>query len=178
MYLVGFWVGPISRYWRRSSAFFCGLSMVVSEDFLWFSWELWTMPKQEGGLGLIDVVTQGHILALYGRKRIFSLQGNRQLFHKFCKPLAFVKYLVGFWVGSISRYWEGTWVFSCGLSMVVSEGFLWFSWELCTMPKEEGGLGLLDVATQGRILAAKWIVRCLGGSTPWQTLLQYWFQPA
>ncbi len=32
-------------------------------------------------------------------------------------------------------------------------------WEVCTMPKEEGCYGLVDVAAQGRILAAKWIVR-------------------
>lgn len=35
--------------------------------------------------------------------------------------------------------------------------------EVCTMPKEEGGLNFIDVATQGHILAAKWIVRCLEG---------------
>jgi hypothetical protein len=40
-------------------------------------------------------------------------------------------------------------------------------WAVCIMPKDEGGLGLIDVATQGNILAAKWVVRCLEGSSPW-----------
>jgi hypothetical protein len=39
------------------------------------------------------------------------------------------------------------------------------------MPKDEGGLGLIDVVTQGNILAAKWVVRCLEGSSPWQVLM-------
>jgi hypothetical protein len=38
------------------------------------------------------------------------------------------------------------------------------------MLKEEGVLGLIDVVTQGCILAMKWIVICLEGFTPWQTL--------
>ena len=41
------------------------------------------------------------------------------------------------------------------------------------MPKDEGGLGLLDVAIQGSILAAKWASRCLEGSSPWQVLMRY-----
>lgn len=34
------------------------------------------------------------------------------------------------------------------------------SWKYCILPKE-GGLGLMDIATQGKILAAKWFIRCL-----------------
>jgi hypothetical protein len=40
-------------------------------------------------------------------------------------------------------------------------------WDVCIMPKDEGGLGLIDVATQGTILVAKWVVRCLEGTSPW-----------
>jgi hypothetical protein len=32
------------------------------------------------------------------------------------------------------------------------------------MPKEEEGIGLIDVANQGSILTTKWLVRCLKGS--------------
>jgi len=38
---------------------------------------------------------------------------------------------------------------------------------VCTMP-EEGGLGLIDVVTQGSILAAKWLVICSEGFSPWR----------
>jgi hypothetical protein len=54
-------------------------------------------------------------------------------------------------------------------------GLLMVPWEVCTMPKEEGGLSLIDVVTQGHILATKWIVRCLEGFAPWKILLWYCF---
>lgn len=41
------------------------------------------------------------------------------------------------------------------------------------MPKDKGGLCLIDVSTQGNILAAKWVIRCLKGSSPWQVLMRY-----
>lgn len=34
-------------------------------------------------------------------------------------------------------------------------------WDVCIIPKDVGGLGLIDVETQGSILAAKWVVQCL-----------------
>jgi hypothetical protein len=46
-------------------------------------------------------------------------------------------------------------------------------WDVCIMPKDEGGLGLIDVATQGYILEAKWVVRCLENTSPWQVLLRH-----
>jgi len=39
-------------------------------------------------------------------------------------------------------------------------------WKVCTLPKDEGGLGLINVETQGNILDAKWMVICLEGSSP------------
>lgn len=39
-------------------------------------------------------------------------------------------------------------------------------------PEEEGGLGLIHIASQGDIFAAKWVMRCLEGAAPWQGLLQ------
>jgi hypothetical protein len=45
-------------------------------------------------------------------------------------------------------------------------------WVVCIMHKDEGGLGLIDVATQGNILVAKWVVKCLKGSSPWQVLMR------
>jgi hypothetical protein len=38
--------------------------------------------------------------------------------------------------------------------------------------KDEGCLGLIDIATQGSILATKWVVRCLEGCSPWQLMLR------
>lgn len=46
-------------------------------------------------------------------------------------------------------------------------------WDVCIMPKDEGGPGLIDVATQGSILATKWVVRCLERSSPWHVLLRH-----
>jgi len=43
------------------------------------------------------------------------------------------------------------------------------------MPKD-GGLGLIDVATQADILSAKWVVRCLDSTSPWQILFQRKFE--
>ena len=37
------------------------------------------------------------------------------------------------------------------------------SWDVCMMPKDDGGLGLIDVSTHVSILASKWVVRCLEG---------------
>lgn len=47
------------------------------------------------------------------------------------------------------------------------------SCEICSIPKEEGDLRLIDVETQGHILATKWISKCLEGSAPWKILLHY-----
>lgn len=40
------------------------------------------------------------------------------------------------------------------------------------MPKDEGGLGLIDKATQGSILKAKQMVHYIKGSSPWHVLLR------
>ena len=47
------------------------------------------------------------------------------------------------------------------------------SWDVCIMPKDEGGLGLTDVVTQGNILVSKCVIRCMKGSSPWQDFMQY-----
>ena len=39
-------------------------------------------------------------------------------------------------------------------------------WDVCTMLKDERGFALIDIATQGSILAAKWVVVYLESSTP------------
>lgn len=61
------------------------------------------------------------------------------------------------------------------MGMVLSEDFVWFL-VMCVVPKEEGGLGLINIVTQGRILAVKWIAKFLEGSTSWKTLLRFCFQ--
>ena len=43
-------------------------------------------------------------------------------------------------------------------------------WYVCIMPKDEGGFGLIDIATQGFILEAKWVVRCHEQCVPWKIL--------
>jgi len=45
--------------------------------------------------------------------------------------------------------------------------------DVCTMPKDDGGLGLLDVTTQGNTLVTKWVMRCFEGSAPWQVLFPH-----
>ena len=68
----------------------------------------------------------------------------------------FVGTLSGLNFDSLSRF-SG---FTCGLSMVVSGPFHWYlgMFVVCTMPKDEGGLGLIDVASQDSIMATKWVV--------------------
>jgi hypothetical protein len=41
------------------------------------------------------------------------------------------------------------------------------------MSKDKGGLGLIDVRTEGSILEANWVVKCLQGSSPLQVLLRH-----
>ena len=45
--------------------------------------------------------------------------------------------------------------------------------DVCTFPKDEGGLSLIAIATQGSTLAAKWVVRCLEGSSPLHILMRH-----
>jgi hypothetical protein len=40
-------------------------------------------------------------------------------------------------------------------------------WDVYVMPKDEEGLGIIDVVTHGFILVSKWVVRCLKGTSPW-----------
>lgn len=40
----------------------------------------------------------------------------------------------------------------------VERGLPLVAWDMCAMPKDERGLGLVDVATYGSSLAAKWVV--------------------
>ena len=42
------------------------------------------------------------------------------------------------------------------------------------MLKDDGGLGLIDIATHGCILVVKWVVRCLEGCAPWHILLRHY----
>jgi len=46
-------------------------------------------------------------------------------------------------------------------------------WDVCIMHKDEGGLGLIDVATKGYILEVKWVVKYLENASLWQILLRY-----
>jgi hypothetical protein len=41
------------------------------------------------------------------------------------------------------------------------------------MPKDEGGLGLIDIGIEGFILETKWFVRCVDGCAPWKILLRH-----
>ena len=44
-------------------------------------------------------------------------------------------------------------------------------WDICTMAKDKDYLGLIDVETQGNILATKKVVRCVEGSSPSKVLM-------
>jgi hypothetical protein len=45
-------------------------------------------------------------------------------------------------------------------------GFPLVPWDVHTIPKDEGG-GLVNVAIEGSVLEAKWVVQCLKGLSPW-----------
>ena len=44
-------------------------------------------------------------------------------------------------------------------------------WDIHTMAKDKDYLGLIDVETQGNILATKKVVGCVEGSSPWKVLM-------
>jgi hypothetical protein len=45
------------------------------------------------------------------------------------------------------------------------KGFPLVAWDVCTMPKDEEVLGLIDFLTHRSIMVAKLVVWCLEGST-------------
>lgn len=53
------------------------------------------------------------------------------------------------------------WSNDCG-----EQGLPLFPGDASTMCKDKGGLGLIDIASQSSVLAAKWVVWCLEGSSP------------
>jgi hypothetical protein len=82
-------------------------------------------------------------------------------------------YLVGFLVGLSFTDWSSFFVSTYGPSMVGLGDSLWTPWDVFIVPKDEGSLGLIDTATQGSILAAKWVVQYLEGCSPWKVLLRH-----
>ena len=45
-------------------------------------------------------------------------------------------------------------------------------WDILCRPKDQGGLGILDLQTQNKCLLAKWIVNLLNTDGMWQELLK------
>jgi hypothetical protein len=45
-------------------------------------------------------------------------------------------------------------------------------WNILCRPKDQGGLGIADLATKNIILLSKWIFNLLNGDGPWQSLLR------
>jgi hypothetical protein len=50
--------------------------------------------------------------------------------------------------------------------MVEAWGLIMFPRDVCIMPKDEVGLRLIDMETQGSIWVAKWVIHCLEESSP------------
>ena len=48
-----------------------------------------------------------------------------------------------------------------------------FPWDVCIVPKDVGGLRLIDIVRHGCILATKWVVRCLEECAPWRIFLRH-----
>ena len=62
------------------------------------------------------------------------------------------------------------------LSIGGARGIPMVPWDVCTMPKNEGGLGLIDIEFQNNILDSKWVIICLKGSFPCKILMRYRFR--
>jgi hypothetical protein len=45
-------------------------------------------------------------------------------------------------------------------------------WDILCRPKDQGGLGILDLQLQNKCLLAKWLVNLLNTDGIWQTMLQ------
>lgn len=102
-----------------------------------------------------------------------SFVGKLMMVSKILQP--FHVYYVSCWFPSgtqfhrleeiLSSYLWAKYSGACVLPMV--------PWDAYIMPKDESGVGSIDVATEGSILATKWVVRCLEGLSPWQVLMQH-----
>ena len=62
-------------------------------------------------------------------------------------------------------YWWAKYAGAQGLPMV--------PWDIYIIPKDEGGLGFIDVVTQENILVAKWVVWFLDGFSPLKILFMH-----
>ena len=46
-------------------------------------------------------------------------------------------------------------------------------WDVHIVPKDEGGLTLIDVVIQTKIFVPTCVVKCLDGTSPWKVLRQH-----
>ena len=49
-------------------------------------------------------------------------------------------------------------------------------WDICFLPKEVGGMGMLDYKRQGISLCAKWVIRTIKGNESWRSWFNILFQ--
>jgi hypothetical protein len=47
------------------------------------------------------------------------------------------------------------------------------AWDFCTLPRNQGSLGLPNISTQGAVLVSKWVVWAVKGNAPWKLLFQH-----
>jgi len=45
-------------------------------------------------------------------------------------------------------------------------------WDILCHPKDQGGLGIIDLQVQNKCLLSKWIINLLNGHGTWQNLLR------
>ena len=45
-------------------------------------------------------------------------------------------------------------------------------WDIICRPKDQGGLGIIDIDLQNKALLSKWIINLLNGEGMWQTLVR------
>lgn len=93
-----------------------------------------------------------------------SLAGKFQIYFKVLASIHI--YYSSYWVPSQAYYnklEKILWVFVWGSSSN-HKGFHRLAWEFYTLPKEYGGMGLINYKRYGVALCAKWIIRSMKGA--------------
>jgi hypothetical protein len=65
-------------------------------------------------------------------------------------------------------------IFSCNYELIVLEGYVVIAtkWEVVCTPKDQGGLGVLNLEVHNKCLLSKWLFKLINGDEVWQQILR------
>lgn len=55
----------------------------------------------------------------------------------------------------------------------LKKGFHIVAWDICCLPKEAGGMGMLDYKQQDVFLSARWVIYAIKCNESWNILVQH-----